>query len=151
MNLNAQNQTNQSNDDDFGIPPDYDHFAEDQGVAESAKPSSQSGQKKSFAYTKTEARAFLNGVVALPNGNDYVLELSLMSGGKGDKTNYLYGSFFVSKRLKRIAEKLVDVDFDEAGIVCEVEILNLHAEPSHGKEGRIFDNYKGFLVGLKFQ
>lgn len=150
MNSTSQNQS-PDHDDDFGIPPEYDNFAGDHGSADTAQPAAQGGQKKSFAYTKTEARAFLNGVVALPNGKDYVLELSLMSGGTGDKTNYLYGSFFVSKRLKRIAEKLVDVNFEDAGIVCQVEILNLHAKPSHGKEGRIFDNYQGFLVGLKFQ
>lgn len=135
--------------DDFGIPGDYDDFA---GEHESAPQADQQSQKKkSFAYTRTEARAFLNGVKLLPTGkDDYVYELSLMSGGKGDKTNYLYGSFYASKRLKRMAEILSHVDFEEAGVVCEVEILNLHAKPSHGEQGRIFDNYKGFLVGIKF-
>lgn len=134
--------------DDFGIPGDYEEFA---GEHENATQQDQQGQKKkSFAYTETTARAFLNGAKLLPNGkDDYVFELSLMSGGKGDKTNYLYGSFYASKRLKRMAEILSHVNFDDAGIVCEVVILNLHAEPSHGEQGRIFDNYKGFLVSLK--
>lgn len=142
------NQTGNSNHtDDFGIPPDYDEFA---GENNSPQQDQQSQKKKSFAYTETTARAFLNGVKLLPTGkDDYVFELSLLSGGQGDKANYLYGSFYASKRLKRMAEILSHVNFEDAGIVCEVTILNLHAKPSHGENGRIFDNYKGFLVSLK--
>jgi hypothetical protein len=108
----------------------------------------QPESRNSFSNTRTMGKAFLNDIVALPNGG-YAFEVAVLAGGKEEKSRLLYASLYASKRLQRFAESQVGIKY-EAGTLCEVEILNLHAAPVSADDGRIYENYRGFLVGLSF-
>lgn len=125
---------------DFEVPHDYDES--------SAEHDQQSESRNSFSNIRTTGKAFLNDIVALPNGG-FAFEVAILAGGKEDKSRLLYASLYAAKRLQRFAESQVGIKY-EAGTLCEVEILNLHAAPVAANDGRIFENYRGFLVGLTF-
>lgn len=125
---------------DFEVPHDYDES--------SAEHDKQSESRNSFSNIRTTGKAFLNDIVALPNGG-FAFEVAILAGGKEDKSRLLYASLYASKRLHRFAESQVGIKYD-AGTLCDVEILNLHAAPVAADDGRIFENYRGFLVGLTF-